>query len=173
MSRDTEFWSEGEAFGLKLDLETLRSILEACHQSASKETGGILVGRYSEDLNCALVTEHSGRPVDSRSGRTWFSRGTAGLQKWLNALWSRSERRYYLGEWHYHPGGPSEPSDTDRNQMKCIAQDTSHKCPEPVLLIVGGTAKNPSDLRVFVFMESCDCPLELFRCQNVMEEEDE
>lgn len=170
MSCDPEFWSKEGDFGLKLDGETLHNISEACRQSATKETGGILVGHYNDDLNCAVVTGQSGRPVDSRSGRNWFSRGTAGLQKWLDELWGKGERRYYLGEWHYHPGAQPEPSATDRNQMKRIAKDASYKCPEPILLIVGGSANNASDLRAFVFMASRDLPLELSGLQDMAAE---
>ena len=173
MSYDPEFWSDEDAFGLRLDSDTLHGILEACHQSALTETGGILVGTYSDDLNCAVVMGQSGRPEDSRSGRTWFSRGTAGLQRWLDELWSKKERRYYLGEWHYHPGEQSEPSVTDGNQMKRIAKDPSYKCPEPILVIVGGAATNASDLRAFVFSEPHDSLLELFGSQNGAGKEDE
>lgn len=171
MSCNPQFWSEDGTFGLRIESQILQNILDECEQSASNETGGILVGHYSDNLSCAVITQQSGKPDDSWSGRSWFSRGTAGLQKWLDRLWNANERRYYLGEWHYHPGGAPEPSATDRNQMTQIARDTSYKCPEPVLLIVGGTATDPSYLRAFVFMESHNSPLELFSCQNVTEEE--
>jgi integrative and conjugative element protein (TIGR02256 family) len=148
-----EFRSEDGAFGVSIGPETLTNVLKECHDSAPAETGGILVGHYNDALDIAVVTDASERPPDSKSGRTWLVRGTAGLQGWLDLLWSSSKRRYYLGEWHFHPGGPPEPSPTDVKQMGNIACSPSYRCPEPVLLLVGGSAEGRSDVRVFVFIK--------------------
>ncbi|HKH36596.1 MAG TPA: Mov34/MPN/PAD-1 family protein [Rubrobacter sp.] len=59
------------------------------------------------------------------------------MQRWLDGLWRRRKRRYYLGEWHFHPGGAAEPSPTDTEQMAKIMHSASYKCPEPVPLLVG------------------------------------
>jgi integrative and conjugative element protein (TIGR02256 family) len=147
-----EFRSEIGAFGVTIGSDTLARILMACRRSLLEETGGILVGYYTDTLDCAVVTDASKRPPDSSSGRTWFTRGTVGLQGWLNGLWRRRNRRYYLGEWHFHPGGAAEPSPTDIEQMVKIAHVASYKCPEPVLMLVGGSADNHSDVRVYVFI---------------------
>lgn len=147
------FQSEDGTFGVSIKPETLTEVLNRCRDFAPAETGGILVGYYNDALNCAVVTDASERPPDSRSGRTWLVRGTAGLQGWLDRLWSRSKRRYYLGEWHVHPGATPEPSPTDTKQMAKIARSPSYRCPEPVLLLVGGAAEEHSDVRVYVFFE--------------------
>jgi len=158
---DLEFWFENHTLGVRIGPGTLTRILESCRRSHPEETGGILVGYYTETLDCAVVTDASERPPDSRSGSTWFVRGTAGLQRWLDGLWRKSKRCYYLGEWHYHPGGEPEPSPTDKRQMGRIAGSSSYKCPEPVLLLVGGSAIDRTDVRVFVFAKGRDAPLEL------------
>ena len=149
---DSFFQSEDGAFGISIRTETLEEILGSCRDFAPVETGGILVGSYNESLNCAVVSDASERPPDSKSGRIWLIRGTAGLQGWLNRLWNKSERRYYLREWHFHPGGDPEPSRTDIEQMGKIARSSSYKCPEPILLVVGGSAIKHSDVRVYVFV---------------------
>lgn len=77
---ELEFWSDSPVFGLKIESDTLARILESCRLSAPEETGGILVGYYTDALDCAVVTDASERPPDSKSGRTWFARGTIGLQ---------------------------------------------------------------------------------------------
>lgn len=136
---------------MSISTETLTEVLNSCRDFAPAETGGILVGYYNGVLDCAVVTDASERPSDSESGRTWLVRGTAGLQGWLDRLWSRSKRRYYLGEWHFHPGGAPEPSPMDIKQMGKIARSPSYRCPEPVLLLVGGAAEERSDVRVYVF----------------------
>lgn len=158
-----KFCSEELMLGVRIGSETLTRILESCRRSYPKETGGIIVGYYTETLDCAVVTDASERPLDSGSGRTWFFRGTADLQRWLDVLWRRSKRRYYLGEWHYHPGGQPKPSPTDKRQMERIAASASYRCPEPVLLLVGASANDYSDVKIFVFVKDHDVPVELLR----------
>lgn len=74
-----------------------------------------------------------------------FFRGTAGLGNLLESLWPKEE--YYLGEWHYHPGGKTQPSYQDRRQMQSISEDLKVGCPEPLLIIISDDA-NPA---VYVF----------------------
>ncbi len=147
---NVEFWSKDGQLGLRIADQELSKIINICHQANMKEIGGILVGFYTEVHNCAVVTVVSGAPADSRSGRTWFSRGVAGLQRWLNLLWSKKQH-YYLGEWHLHPNGPPQPSWIDIDQMKAIAASPLYRCPEPVLLIVGGSLTSGWTIRAFVF----------------------
>jgi integrative and conjugative element protein (TIGR02256 family) len=128
----------------------LSRVLELGRRAAPKETGGVLVGYYTEAQDCAVVTEVSGAPPDSRSGRNFFVRGTAELQRWLNRLWRR-ERRFYLGDWHSHPGGAPRASPTDIAQLKEIAEDESRKCPEPVALLIGGAAADANDAAAYVY----------------------
>jgi integrative and conjugative element protein (TIGR02256 family) len=132
-----ELRSPDRRFGLLLDEKIVREILSFCAVADGVETGGILLGRYTPDLECAEVTMVTGAPSDSQAGRTWFNRGTAGLQRLVLRLW-REKREYYLGEWHYHPGAAPTPSRTDITQMRKIATDPKRACPEPVLVIVGG-----------------------------------
>ena len=88
--------------------------------------------------------------MDSRSGRTWFVRGIRGLQKTIDRLWTR-QHEYYLGEWHFHPGGAPDPSQTDIEQVQEIAYSEQYHCPEPVLLIIGGEPSGKWSARSFVF----------------------
>lgn len=121
-----------------------------CRDAGEVETGGILIGRYTERHDCAVVDHVTGPTEDSRATRTRFRRGTAGLQKLLDRLWRR-ERRYYLGEWHFHPGAASEPSSVDRRQLRSIARDPGYSCPEPILLIIGGNPSGDWTATAFVF----------------------
>jgi proteasome lid subunit RPN8/RPN11 len=68
MTEDMEFWSEDRAFGHKVPLQVLSQMLELSRSAAPKETGGVLVGYYTEARDCAVVTEVSGAPPDSRIG---------------------------------------------------------------------------------------------------------
>jgi len=138
MPAPIHFVSSDNRFELCLPGELMDQVFARCSIAGSYETGGILVGKYSEDQRIAEVTAISDSPKDSVSGQTIFIRGIRGLCHWLQNLW-RSNSHYYLGEWHFHPGVNSRPSALDKGTMADIAREESYKCPEPILLIVGGS----------------------------------
>ena len=117
------------------------------------ETGGILVGRYLSEGEIAAVELASGPPGDSEAGLDWFKRGKEGLAELLAEQWSRTERRYYLGEWHFHPLGNAEPSPQDLNQMREFAADENYRCRTPILIIVSPGTLRRRRPRVFVLGE--------------------
>lgn len=144
------FQTSDKRFALKFSETIAENILKYCREAYPNETGGTIAGRYSDDRALAVVTQISGPPFDSKSGRTWFVSGIQGLKEWFKALWGRGE--YYLGEWHFHPDGSSNPSSTDIEQMCKIAATKNYHCPEPLMLIIGGNpTKRNSSTQVFVF----------------------
>jgi integrative and conjugative element protein (TIGR02256 family) len=132
-----DFRSDDSRFRVQLPKSTVRRMLKWCRSSAKSETGGILIGWYSEALDCAHVSVASGPPLDSDRGPSWFKRGTRGGQSLLNSRWA-FHREHYLGEWHFHPFSSPAPSGTDIGQMQSIASTPEYGCPEPLLLIIGG-----------------------------------
>lgn len=136
-------------FGIRVPTQTLREIMSWCDKACGRETGGLLVGTYAEDGTLAVVSEALSPPPDSETGPSWFKRGTRGLRGKLLRRW-RTGRGYYLGEWHYHPGGRAAPSETDVRQMQAISASDQYACPAPVLLIVG-QAPGAFEIRCYVF----------------------
>ena len=130
-----EFRSPDGRFGLVIGIAHLTEIRESCAKAHPLETGGVLIGRYNEAYDTAIVVRATGAPLDSESGPTTFLRGTRGLNGLLMRFWTKDE--YYLGEWHYHPSGSARPSTVDIGQMQAIADDDGANCPEPVLLVAG------------------------------------
>jgi len=132
--------------------------------SDTNETGGIVIGNYSKDLQTAYLTHMSEAPADSKSGPMWFVRGTKGLCKLL--LKFKAKEKYYIGEWHYHPNGSSNPSPTDKKQIKEIAESKSYSCPEPILIIIGGNHLQ-YQIGVFITVRKTQKFIELkkFNCQ--------
>lgn len=128
---------------IALDLpdDVARYMRREASKAKSTETGGILIGHYSADLSLAIVDRATPAPGDSRSGSTWFMRGTARLDKVLERVWK--DGLHYLGEWHYHPDGHPEASPSDRAQMHNIAADPKMQCATPVLLILGDRGEEP------------------------------
>ena len=144
-----EYWSDDRRFGLRISQEEFLKILSNCAANANQETGGILIGTYTDDHHCAEVTIATIAPPDSGRAHSAFFRGFQGLTEILKELWKR--REYYLGEWHFHPFASPNPSHTDQAQMRIFSETPSYHCPEPVMLIVGGDPNKKWKVKVFVF----------------------
>lgn len=157
-ARDLTFRTPDRRFGLALSKARLSEVLALCRKAGQRETGGLLIGRYSDLRDLAVVSHVTGPARDSASGRTWFHRGVAGLQDLLFQRWRRQE--HYLGEWHSHPRASPIPSSTDTRQMTSIAQSVGYHCPEPILLIVGGDAASEWSLHARVYRRG-EAPLDM------------
>lgn len=146
---DLLFQSDDRRFGMKLSRAIIKRLLSHCAAAGALETGGILLGHYSEVRDLAVVKRVCGPPPDSVSGRTYFHRGIKGLQRLLDRLWLQKE--YYLGEWHFHPHASPTPSGTDAAQLEAFSKDVTLKCPEPILLIIGGDPNGRWQVSASVF----------------------
>ncbi len=144
------FVSDDRRYGLRIPAENMSLILKLCAQARPNETGGILAGLYTPDLDSAVVLAVHGPPPDSVQGRRHFIRGTQGLQRWLDELWDQ-KRQYYLGEWHYHPDASPAISSVDQEQMEGISREGTWRCPEPVLLIIGGNSRSQWSVKAYAF----------------------
>lgn len=96
------------------------------------ENGGMLAGRYSVDRHTVYI-EKIVVPMGKLIGRTTFMRNTKGLEKVWNQLAKEGLR--YVGEWHSHPNGSTQYSDTDLAAMIDIEKEVAIE--NPILLIVG------------------------------------
>ncbi len=149
-------------FAAELPAAVLGALDRYCRAAGSVETGGILIGRYSDDLAIAIVREATPAPPDSKRGRSWFVRGVNGLREMLGKRWQARERTYYVGEWHFHPESYVEPSGDDFAQMLEISRAREYDCEEPLLLILGaGQLQERRMLRAFV-CPARGAPLELY-----------
>jgi integrative and conjugative element protein (TIGR02256 family) len=141
-------------FGLVLPSDVTLRLHALCVEAGNYETGGILIGRYSPEHDRAIVAKLSGAPGDSSRGTNWFRRGIKGLQPLLIRLWQ--ENKYYIGEWHFHPNAAANPSPDDSSQMFEFSRTRTLKCPEPVLLILGGNVHGVWHVSGYVYRRMGD-----------------
>lgn len=134
-----EFLCNELGISVILEEKVCQKIEDIVQKQKSVETGGIIIGYYTASLQKAIITELSDAPIDSKAGYNWFYRGIKGLKKLLADKWTK-RGEYYLGEWHLHPNSSPNPSIIDIKQMKKNARNKEFNCPEPVLLIIGGTS---------------------------------
>lgn len=151
--------SDDARFTVVIPRPRVRELLARCVSAGRNETGGILAGSYSDDHECATVTAIGSAPDDSDWGSTWFRRGVRGVAQWLSALWSGATRSYYVGEWHFHPFASPTASAEDMRQLRDIARDRHYRCPEPILLIIGGDPKIEWQIAAYVATPSEIVPL--------------
>lgn len=133
---------------VELQPAAMRTILTNSVKSGRNETGGILIGRYTDNGRTAVIVEATPRPRGSRFGWAWFQRSNAGLNKILDQRWK--DGLHYLGEWHFHPGGSPSPSGPDIVSMQSISSNRQYHCREPILLIIGGRPPDEFDISVTV-----------------------
>jgi integrative and conjugative element protein (TIGR02256 family) len=107
------------------------------------EFGGVLVGRYSGKGRLAIVEQFI-LPVKYSASKYHFERDSVGLYEQLTVFYQREPSLIYIGEWHTHPNAPPVPSNTDLKAMRELANDQNVMISNPILLIIGITAKKSS-----------------------------
>jgi integrative and conjugative element protein (TIGR02256 family) len=122
---------------MKVEIQQeVQSHIKCLYEEAlPKETGGILFGYYSNDLETAQITDIYYNIPDSKKSYRSFIRGKKGFRQYSKKMWEKN--KYYLGEWHSHPESVPYMSIQDKKQMLRIKQSENMKCPEPILLIIG------------------------------------
>lgn len=142
--------TKDKVFNLEFGDAPLKELARLCTKSGELETGGVLIGYYTNDLSTAVVTELTGPPKDSKRGHSWFFRGVAGLKELLAQRWRQPRKHHYIGEWHYHPANHVEPSQEDITQLIEISKNQDYHCKEPLMIIAGRGSKEFRPLRAFI-----------------------
>ena len=145
---DLFFQDNSRIYYINLSKEAYGQMLHYCNESNPYETGGILIGNYSPNLETANILQITPPPKNSTHKKYSFHRSSTELKKILDSAWDQGY--YYLGEWHYHPNSPATPSNVDIKQMIDFSKNKNLKCPEPILVIIGGN-KNSWEITVSVF----------------------
>jgi len=131
------FISADKSISIIIEQQSFRAMINYCKKAKRKETGGVLIGKYTENFRVAQVTYIVGPAKDSKFGSSWFYRGFDGLQNLINKLWKENQG-HYVGEWHFHPYSSPKPSPQDIQQMQEISNNKNYQCKEPILVIIGG-----------------------------------
>jgi integrative and conjugative element protein (TIGR02256 family) len=139
------FRSQKKSTQVVLPQSCLDQMLELMKSFDKVETGGIIIGKYTNNNTIAEIIFICGPPPDSKHGRYSFERGIIGLKDMLASLWL--DGYFYLGEWHTHPKASPSPSGTDLVQMIGISKAARYNCQEPILIILGG---KPDKYNLFV-----------------------
>jgi proteasome lid subunit RPN8/RPN11 len=142
------FLAEDQSVAVDIEEAALEAMLAHSRSAGQRETGGVLVGIYSEWLDRAVVKSVTGPPRDSVGSPFSFLRGVRGLSALFARAWRRGE--HYLGEWHFHPCASARPSRQDLRQMAAFASNPDYQVRRTVLVIIGGDPNHESTMSVHV-----------------------
>lgn len=120
-----------------------QQLLSAFADSFPRETAGPLFGEYAASKSGGMLDIATLREAPAaimQSGLFSCTTDAALMQRLCDERWPQT---YYLGSWHTHPGADPIPSDTDIATAIERACDPAEKCPQHVMLILGGTPRTP------------------------------
>ncbi len=133
-----EIWKSVDSiYTVEIAPACLQAMLDLANEHSPNEIGTALIGCYSSDHTQAKILELAPIAPDSAGRRMSYVRGAAGLRTFFRTIFMKSKgERYYVGEWHSHPGGVPFPSGTDDQNVFDVARDPKECCPECILIII-------------------------------------
>lgn len=109
---------------------------------APRETGGLLVGYWSEDETEVVITDIVDAGPKARHGRFTFSPDYEYQQEQLDIILDNGARPlFYIGDWHTHPKGQLTLSLLDHYALWRISRNPEAFAPWPIMLIFAGSEK--------------------------------
>jgi integrative and conjugative element protein (TIGR02256 family) len=106
---------------------------------APYETGGVLMGYWSDDPRALVVVESVGPGPEADHRLASFAPDHVYQEAEIERIYLESGRRItYLGDWHTHPNGIAALSLTDRITQVRIARNRDARAPNAVMAILAG-----------------------------------
>lgn len=105
--------------------------------TAPRETGGILLGYWSESPAVPVVTHAIGPGPFAKHERDRFVPDHDFHESEIARLYRQSKcTLQYLGDWHSHPSNPGCLSNADYMTLCRIASSRKARAPRPLMLIL-------------------------------------
>lgn len=133
---------------LKISQDILDEMYCKALASFPNETGGMFAGYISEDGHEAIV-ERLVVPSRTESTYATFVRKTDGMEQMWREL--SEQGLTYLGEWHTHPKGTTQYSNTDYQAMVGIANDKNVALATPLLFIISLNESSSTDCKAYLY----------------------
>jgi len=129
--------SPGLSYTVWVSEAALNAILKEADNDPKRETGGVLMAYWSDDLR----SHHNRAWSRPRSRWRRFRPNSEWQKREIARVYQASGRTVtYLGDWHSHPGWLPLPSRLDVRTARRISTFDDARAPNPLMLIVGGTS---------------------------------
>lgn len=119
---------------LIIDGKLLTQLGKLGNKHFPNEFGGFLIGHYSNDFKTLFITDYL-LPKKYKGSPFGFERNIDGLRKVFDKLFDE-KKQYYVGEWHTHPNGSTNYSQTDLKAMIETVKCETVQITNPILLIL-------------------------------------
>lgn len=158
-SRNPQLWGFPERDAIvQLPDTVLQGIKGMAIDAFPNETGGTLIGYYSDNRRIAHIRRALNVQVGGASGETWFYRPPDTIDDQLERVYKKSRGRlHYLGEWHTHPSASSMPSITDIRSLYKLANEPEVATDTPILFILGGDFERRPSITCVLIEKSGQC----------------
>lgn len=141
-----KLYDDIHGLALVIDDALIDAISEQAISSYPNETGGFLVGKYSDNCREAFVNGII-IPPRIKSGPASYQRMTDGMEKIWDDLYE--EGQIYLGEWHSHPNGSASYSYVDKQAMINIANCDKVVIDHPIMLIISISTTKVREIKAY------------------------
>lgn len=139
-----------KSVGVTIADELLEKISGYGVKAFPKEFGGFLMGYYSDDFKMLTITD-SILPKLYTGTPSVFVRSIQGVEKMFEAFYVKKPSQYYVGEWHTHPNGSTQYSQTDLQAMIAIGKEDMIRIKNPVLLILSVGKSSVLDFQLYLY----------------------
>jgi [CysO sulfur-carrier protein]-S-L-cysteine hydrolase len=121
-----------------LSQNSLRKLSRLAKTNFPNETGGTLLGHYTNSMKIAVITEITRSKKNAKTSPVSFIRPSDHGESIENKKIIRAKGKlFYLGEWHSHPNGNPHPSTNDLRSLMFLAVHPNVPADTPIMLIIG------------------------------------
>jgi len=127
---------------------TCSFLVEEAHRTLPHETGGVLMGYWSEDQSQVVITRAIGPgPKAQHDTKSFIPDCTYQIEEIARHYHNTGRQETYLGDWHTHPGRQTPMLGwRDRHTLHRIATDPNARAPRALMAILAGP---PWKLRIW------------------------
>lgn len=144
-----KFFNQHKQVNLIVEESIIAKISQIGIEKYPLETGGFLVGYYSND-SMTLHIKDLLLPSKQKGMAYLFERSIDGMKQVFKKLFE-DQKYFYIGEWHTHTNGSSMYSSTDLNAMIEIANCETVSITNPILLILSIRDKQVNDFSFYIY----------------------
>lgn len=138
---NSKYTLKSKNLSISISDELLEKMYLSVKPHYPNEFGGLLIGYYNND-NKNLVISDIILPNIFKSTPVFFERHTEDLHEKLEKFYTCDPSKFYVGEWHSHPNGGTQPSQRDIKAMIQIRENSKVAIEKPILGILSFNNKS-------------------------------
>lgn len=135
---------------VEISFEILSQIFQETSKRYPYETGGVLVGRKSENIIRLAVFVGPG-PNAIHDKYSYTPDDEYDEQKIAEVYHATDGDQTYLGDWHSHPATGAYLSEKDKGVIKKTACYIPARLPDPIMIVIG---TDPIEIKAWIYKKN-------------------